>query len=242
MDMIHALILAASVCSMGASVQNADALLSKADAAIAQGNDASARAFYDSAMDDLNAADWVPKDASCAEPGYAFQKYLTMLHSLSVGVADGSMPPSQAVQHLHDMIASVYRLLPLSGWAPDLKNTERKYVLAIESAAQPQRIAAHEPKGPACEPRDVKPEVLEAVPAYPSDSGDPINNPSPVVSVGVDADGNLTSVEIRGSGNGMVLDQAALRAARESIYLPAVKNCVPTADYFNITVTFSPGG
>jgi hypothetical protein len=38
----------------------------------------------------------------------------------------------------------------------------------------------------------------------------------------------------------MVLDQAALLVARESVYLPAVKNCAPVAGSADITVTFDP--
>jgi TonB family protein len=42
------------------------------------------------------------------------------------------------------------------------------------------------------------------------------------------------------SGNGD-LDQAAIRAAAESTYLPRIKNCTPTFGLYLFKVTFDPG-
>jgi TonB family protein len=60
------------------------------------------------------------------------------------------------------------------------------------------------------------------------------------VHVNVDEAGKLTAASISQSSGQMVLDQAALLVARESVYLPAVKNCAPVAGSADITVTFDP--
>jgi TonB family protein len=244
--MIHALVLAAATCSMDASVQSAGALLSKADAAIAQRDNSNARTSYDAAMNDLNAADWFPKDKSCDEPRYTLQRYVTTLHSLSVAVAVGSMPATEAAQHVRDMQDGMYRSLPFSAidafirQYPELKKSERKYIMAVESAAQPQKVAAHEPNSSACQSRDVDAEVLDAVTAYPPD-GSPVGKGTQgVVKVNIAADGTITSASISRSTYDMHLDQAALAAAIESTYLPAVKNCLPAAGSLDFTVTFQP--
>lgn len=245
--MLHALLLAAATCSMGASVQNADALLSKADAAIAQRDNASARASYDAAMNDLNATDWFPKDRSCDEPQYTMQRYVTMLHSLNVAVTSGLMPAADAAEHIGDMQAGIYGWLPFPishSFAPqytDLKKAERQYIVAIESATKLRMLATHEPKGSGCQQRDVDAEVLKAVPAYLPDGyrrvGDDVR---PVVIVNVGPDGSVRSASISRSAGDMHVDQAALTAALESIYLPAVKNCLPTEGSLDLTVTFQP--
>jgi TonB family protein len=239
--MIQAFLLAAATCTMGASVQAADAQLVIAEAAIARGDSASAKPPYDEALADLNAtgADWFPK--TCDEPRYALQRYVTTLHSLSVAVAGGFMPPREAAQHLRDLRDGIYRSLPHSViyQYSELKN-EQTYIFAIESAAQPQKVAAHEPTGSQCQPRDVDAEVLDAVPAYPTAASGTGNGNQPVVTVNVDADGRITSASIYRSTDDMALDQAALRAVRESTYLPAIKNCVRTAGSLQLTVTLEP--
>lgn len=246
-NMLHALILAAATCSMGSSVQNADALLSKADAAIAQRDNASAKASYGAAMNDLNATDWFPKDRSCDEPQYTMQRYVTMLHSLNVAVAGGLMPSAMAAEHISDMQAGIYSWLPFPishSFTPEymeLKKAERQYIVAIESAAQPQRFAAHEPRGSECQPRDVDAEVLKAVPAYlPDGSGPAGDDVRPVIIVNVAADGSVRSASISRSAGDMRLDQAALAAAVESTYLPAVKDCLPSAGSLSLTIMFQP--
>lgn len=61
-----------------------------------------------------------------------------------------------------------------------------------------------------------------------------------VTEVRVDAQGVVQSVRIRQSSGVDSMDRAALKAAAESTYAPAEKNCVPVAGTYIFRVTFDP--
>jgi TonB family protein len=60
------------------------------------------------------------------------------------------------------------------------------------------------------------------------------------VEVTVGASGNLVSASVYKSSNNMAMDQAALRAARQSAYAPHLVDCVPTQGDYLFSATFQP--
>lgn len=194
-SVIHALLLAATMCDMGNSVHAADILLSKADAAITAHDIVTAKNNYDAAMNDLTATLWFPEDRSCDQPEYTLERYVTILHSLRVAVETSVMTPLNAAEHVREMRDDVFKSLPDTAADvfirryPELKTDERAYITAIESAAQPQKIAAHDPTGPGCQPRDIDAEVLDQAEAiFPLGARRDVSV-QPVVKVNLAADG-----------------------------------------------------
>ena len=59
------------------------------------------------------------------------------------------------------------------------------------------------------------------------------------VEVSVGATGNLASASIYKSSNNMAMDQAALRAARQSTYAPKLVDCEPVQGDYLFTATFT---
>jgi len=61
-----------------------------------------------------------------------------------------------------------------------------------------------------------------------------------LIAVTIDANGSVSHASVsQGSGNAAI-DQAALRAARESSYKPRLVNCVPSAGTYIFRAEFSP--
>ncbi|MHB8434026.1 MAG: energy transducer TonB [Candidatus Tyrphobacter sp.] len=59
------------------------------------------------------------------------------------------------------------------------------------------------------------------------------------IKVTVGASGTLQDATVYSSSHNMAIDQAALRAARESTYAPKLVNCVPTVGIYLFDVTFT---
>ena len=60
------------------------------------------------------------------------------------------------------------------------------------------------------------------------------------IEVTVGPSGNLVGAKIYKSGNNMAIDQAALRAARESTYSPKLVDCQPTTGDYLFKADFQP--
>jgi TonB family protein len=58
------------------------------------------------------------------------------------------------------------------------------------------------------------------------------------VEVSVGPSGNLANATIYKSSNNMAMDQAALRAARQSSYAPKLVDCEPVQGDYLFTATF----
>jgi TonB family protein len=241
--MIHAVLFAALTCGMRSTVEGAEALLSKADAAIAQRNSDAAKADYNAAMNDLQATTWFGNDKAC-DPGYTLERYTAILHSLDVAVNAGIMAPFDAYQHMNDMRNGLFKALPpnasdyFAQRYPDVTKREWQYISAMESAVSAQKVAAHNPQGPNCQWPNVEADVLQqAQPDFPDAARGIRGTLQAVITVNLSAEGQMTSAAMFRSTGNMTLDQAALAAARQSTYLPAVKDCkrVPGTYYFKVT-------
>ena len=88
---------------------------------------------------------------------------------------------------------------------------------------------AETPK-PACANPNVEATVTNAVqPDYPESARDlGLGAVSVEIEVTVGPSGNLISATVYKSASNMAIDQAALRAARQSAYSPKLINCAPT--------------
>ena len=76
-------------------------------------------------------------------------------------------------------------------------------------------------------------------PEYPS-SPSGMGGVTVLSAVTIDANGSVSHASVaQGSGNAAI-DQAALRAARESSYKPRLENCVPSAGTYIFRAEFSP--
>jgi TonB family protein len=250
--LFNALVVAAmtACASVSAPVQSADALFMKADTAIAAHDVPSARIDYESGMQQLAATPWFVGDKSCDPPHYTLERYVTTLHSLVVAVATGEMTPLDAYDHENDIRTQLFKTLPKDASQyfyfkyPDLSARESDYVRAIAASSRPDLIAAHSPDAGKCTRKDVGVEILDqARPDYPDSlQNDGIGKVTVSLKVQIDAAGKIMYATISQSSGVMELDQAALSAARRSLYLPAVKDCRRVSGWFDFSVTFDPSG
>lgn len=102
--------------------------------------------------------------------------------------------------------------------------------------------AAPETPKPACANPNVEATVTNAVqPDYPESAKDlGLGAVSVEVEVTVGPSGNLVSATVYKSANNMAIDQAALRAARQSAYSPKLVNCAPTTGNYLFRADFQP--
>jgi TonB family protein len=84
--------------------------------------------------------------------------------------------------------------------------------------------------------------VTNAVqPEYPESAKDMNMGPVTVqIEVTVGPSGNLVGAKIYKSGNNMAIDQAALRAARESTYSPKLVDCNAVEGDYLFRADFQP--
>lgn len=89
---------------------------------------------------------------------------------------------------------------------------------------------------------DVPPEMIKLVdPMYPPEARQKGIEGKVVISSLVDKTGRPAKVKIAESSGHKILDKAALKAAREIIYRPAIRNGQPVAVWISYTVTFTMG-
>jgi TonB family protein len=95
---------------------------------------------------------------------------------------------------------------------------------------------------PACSVPNASAAVLQQAPAYYPDSARFLNlGPAVVtVSVTVDANGRMRSASIVKSSANLALDQAALRAARNSTFSPKVVDCTTVEGIYFMRVEIDP--
>jgi len=242
--MIHAILLAAVTCGMRSTVESADALLSKADTAIAQRDIDTAKSEYNAAMNGLQATTWFGDDKTC-DPRYTLERYTVILHSLDVAVHAGIMAPFDAYQHMNEMQNALFKTLPpnasdyFAQRYPDVTRREWQYASAIESAVNAQKVAAHNPQGPNCKWPNVDADVLQqAQPGFPDAARGTKGTLQAVISINLSAQGQMTSATMLHSTGNQALDQAAFAAARQSTYLPEVKNCTRVSGTYFFKVTY----
>jgi periplasmic protein TonB len=96
---------------------------------------------------------------------------------------------------------------------------------------------------PACSNPDVEAAVLNAVqPDYPESARDlGLGEVTAEIKVTVGSSGNLEAAAIYKSSGNSAVDQAALRAARQSSYSPKIVNCEPAAGDYLFRADFQPG-
>lgn len=249
---LTAVLLAAALNSCGpdATIQNADSLFVNADAAIARNDNSAAKIAYDTGMLLLASTPWFLDDKRCDPPHYTLQRYVIVLHSLNVAVQAGWMTAMDAHVHGDETGTALFRALPTNFAErsrhafPDLTQREWKYRQKIDLAARSDDIAAHNPSGSGCAYPNLDAEMLQdARPDYPSVARDmDTGEVSVKASVSLALDGSVRAVVITQSSGVMELDQSALAAARESSYLPMVKDCKRVPGTFDFTVTFDPNG
>ena len=94
--------------------------------------------------------------------------------------------------------------------------------------------------GPACSDPNVEAKTLVAI-APDSSSGDigAGTNVTAMVKVDLDANGRVLGVSMYASTGSLELDQAAMRAARESSYAPEMRDCRAVAGSYLFKVEFS---
>jgi TonB family protein len=95
---------------------------------------------------------------------------------------------------------------------------------------------------PSCANPNVDATVTNAVqPDYPDSARDlGLGAVTVEVEVTVGLTGNLVSATVYKSSSNMAIDQAALRAARESTYAPKMVDCQPTQGDYLFTADFQP--
>ncbi len=95
---------------------------------------------------------------------------------------------------------------------------------------------------PACANPNVEATVTSPVqPDYPESAKDlGLGAVSVEVEVTVGPSGNLVSASVYKSSNNMSIDQAALRAARQSTYSPKLINCSPATGNYLFRADFQP--
>ena len=92
---------------------------------------------------------------------------------------------------------------------------------------------------PACPPTVAS--ILQRVDvAYPDAARDAHLEGTAIAKVELDASGKVTKVSIQKSAGAGVLDQAALKAARDSTYKPATEDCKPIASIYVMVVDLRP--
>lgn len=97
-----------------------------------------------------------------------------------------------------------------------------------------------EPSGPACSDPNAQAKTLVAI-APDSASADVAagSNVTAMIKVDLDENGRVLGVSVYASTGSLELDQAALRAARESTYAPETRDCRPVAGSYLFKVEFS---
>jgi protein TonB len=107
--------------------------------------------------------------------------------------------------------------------------------------AKPAAGPAGTPK-PACANPNVEATVTNPVqPDYPESAKDlGLGAVTVEVEVTVGPSGNLIGVKVYKSSSNMAIDQAALRAARESSYSPKLVDCSPTTGDYLFRADFQP--
>jgi TonB family protein len=95
----------------------------------------------------------------------------------------------------------------------------------------------------ACTTRNRPASVIKLVqPDYPESARDVgIGAVAVEVQVSIGSSGNLIGAEVYKSSSNMAIDQAALQAARRSIYQPRLKDCQPTTADLLLHFDISPG-
>ncbi len=92
---------------------------------------------------------------------------------------------------------------------------------------------------PACANPNVPASAMNVMEAQTPDGADGASGTAKV-EVTLAANGAVEATKIFESAGNMLLDRAALQAARASTYSAAIVNCVPTGGSYLFTVTFSP--
>ncbi|HEY6325595.1 MAG TPA: energy transducer TonB [Candidatus Cybelea sp.] len=107
---------------------------------------------------------------------------------------------------------------------------------------QPASSAAAGTPKPACANPNVEATVTNAVqPEYPQSALDlGLGAVTVNVEVTVGPSGNLITASVYKSSSNMAIDQAALRAARQSSYSPKLINCQPTTGNYLFRADFQP--
>jgi TonB family protein len=110
------------------------------------------------------------------------------------------------------------------------------------TASPAPAVSVGTPK-PACANPNVEATVTNPVqPDYPESARDlGLGAVSVEVEVTVSASGNLSGATVYKSSNNMSIDQAALRAARQSTYSPKLVDCQPTNGSYIFKADFDPG-
>lgn len=106
-----------------------------------------------------------------------------------------------------------------------------------QDASQP---AVATPAAPSCADPNADATVTNvATPDYPDSARDlQLGNVSVLVKVTLDARGALVGATIAQSSGNLAVDDAALRAARQSTYAPRIVNCVPSAGSYIFRADF----
>jgi TonB family protein len=96
--------------------------------------------------------------------------------------------------------------------------------------------------GPMCSNPNAEASVIDAMsPAYPDSARDlGLGLVSAFVEVTIDAQGRLVDAKIYRSSSNAAIDQAALRAARQSSYAPKIVDCVPVDGRYIFHADFEP--
>jgi TonB family protein len=109
-----------------------------------------------------------------------------------------------------------------------------------QGTAAPVAAPAATPAAPACKTPYQEATASNAVtPDYPDSARElGLGDVTVMVEVTVGPTGALEAASVERSGGNMAIDQAALRAARESTYLPKIVNCAPTSGTYLFRADF----
>jgi periplasmic protein TonB len=96
--------------------------------------------------------------------------------------------------------------------------------------------------GPLCSNPNQEAAVINAMsPIYPDSASDfGLGTVTVLVQVTIDAQGRLVDAKIYQSSNNAAIDQAALRAARQTTYAPRIADCTPVEGTYLFHADFSP--
>ena len=110
------------------------------------------------------------------------------------------------------------------------------------ATSAPASTAAPGTPKPSCANPNVEATVTNAVsPDYPESAKDlGLGAVTVQIEVTVGPSGNLIGASVYKSANNMSLDQAALRAARQSTYSPKLEDCKPVQGSYLFTADFQP--
>lgn len=103
-----------------------------------------------------------------------------------------------------------------------------------------QPVAPAETAGPACSDPNAEAKTLVAVaPDSASSEVAAASNLTAMIKVDLDAEGRVVGVSVYASTGSVELDQAAMRAARESTYAPEMRDCQAVPGSYLFKVEFS---